>query len=70
MQFVISSKMAGSTKLLTHPFIQAKVWSELCRIKDQYLKILRTGISMSRTYYSGELKSLRENQRLKAAGSN
>ncbi|XP_075901830.1 glomulin-like [Nelusetta ayraudi] len=46
---------------------QATVWHELCRIKDEYLKILRVSISMSRTYYSGELKSLREGQKLKAA---
>ncbi|XP_075997722.1 glomulin-like isoform X2 [Genypterus blacodes] len=41
-------------------------WIELCRIKDQYLKMLRVCISMSRAYYTAELKSLRENQKLKA----
>ncbi|XP_054459318.1 glomulin-like [Anoplopoma fimbria] len=42
------------------------VWEELCRIKDQYLKILRVCISISRGYYSAELKALREDQKLKA----
>lgn len=61
-------QMAGLTEPINSPHIQATVWHELCRIKDEYLKILRVSISMSRTYYSGELKSLREGQKLKAAG--
>ncbi|XP_074524797.1 glomulin, FKBP associated protein b [Halichoeres trimaculatus] len=42
------------------------VWEELCRLKDEYLKMLRVCISMSRGYYSAELKALREDQKLKA----
>ncbi|TDH08281.1 hypothetical protein EPR50_G00096200 [Perca flavescens] len=42
------------------------VWEELCRLKDEYLKMLRVCISISRGYYSAELKALREDQKLKA----
>ncbi|XP_076582817.1 glomulin-like isoform X1 [Chaetodon auriga] len=42
------------------------VWEELCQIKDEYLKMLRVCISISRAYYSSELKTLREDQKLKA----
>ncbi|XP_013764773.1 glomulin-like isoform X2 [Pundamilia nyererei] len=42
------------------------VWEELCRIKEEYLKMLRVCISISRAYYSSELKALREDQKLKA----
>ncbi|XP_049910868.1 glomulin-like [Epinephelus moara] len=42
------------------------VWEELCRIKDEYLKMLRVCISISRGYHSAELKALREDQKLKA----
>ncbi|GAA6230952.1 glomulin-like [Lates japonicus] len=42
------------------------VWEELGRIQDEYLKMLRVCISISRAYYSAELKALRENQKLKA----
>ncbi|KAM9849297.1 glomulin, FKBP associated protein b [Aulostomus maculatus] len=42
------------------------VWEELCQIKDEYLKTLRVCISLSRAYYSAELKALREDQKLKA----
>uniref|UniRef100_A0A672ZX23 Glomulin, FKBP associated protein b n=1 Tax=Sphaeramia orbicularis TaxID=375764 RepID=A0A672ZX23_9TELE len=44
----------------------ADVWEELCRIKDEYLKMLRVCISISRGYYSAELKALREDQKIKA----
>ncbi|XP_014327281.1 glomulin-like isoform X3 [Xiphophorus maculatus] len=44
----------------------ADVWEELCRIKDEYLKMLRVCISMSRAYYSAEMKALKEEQKLKA----
>ncbi|XP_054605616.2 glomulin [Nothobranchius furzeri] len=43
-----------------------EMWKELCRIKDQYLKIVRVCISMSRAYYCAELKSLKEDIQLKA----
>uniref|UniRef100_A0A8C4DHE8 Glomulin, FKBP associated protein b n=1 Tax=Dicentrarchus labrax TaxID=13489 RepID=A0A8C4DHE8_DICLA len=42
------------------------VWEELCRIKDEYLKMLRVCIGISRVHYSAELKALREDQKLKA----
>ncbi|KAM7388732.1 hypothetical protein PAMP_024886 [Pampus punctatissimus] len=42
------------------------VWEELCGIKDKYLKMLRVCISISRAYYSAELKALKEDQKLKA----
>ncbi|XP_038572926.1 glomulin-like [Micropterus salmoides] len=42
------------------------VWEEMCRIKDEYLQLLRVCISISRAYYSAELKALREDQKLKA----
>ncbi|XP_035509612.1 glomulin-like [Morone saxatilis] len=42
------------------------VWEELCRIKDEYLKMLRVCIGISRAHYSAELKALREDQKLKA----
>uniref|UniRef100_A0A3P8U8H2 Glomulin, FKBP associated protein b n=1 Tax=Amphiprion percula TaxID=161767 RepID=A0A3P8U8H2_AMPPE len=47
-------------------YFQVDVWEELCRIKDEYLKILRVCISISRSYYSSELKALKEDQKLKA----
>ncbi|KAM7410574.1 hypothetical protein PAMA_001825 [Pampus argenteus] len=42
------------------------MWEELCGIKDQYVKMLRVCISISRAYYSAELKALKEDQKLKA----
>uniref|UniRef100_A0A3Q2ZN64 Glomulin, FKBP associated protein b n=1 Tax=Kryptolebias marmoratus TaxID=37003 RepID=A0A3Q2ZN64_KRYMA len=45
------------------------MWGELCSIKDLYLKTLRVCISMSRAYYSAELKALKEDQKLKAKES-
>ncbi|XP_072246389.1 glomulin-like [Leuresthes tenuis] len=44
----------------------ADVWEELCRIKDEYLKMLRVCISMSRAYYFADLRALKEDQKLKA----
>uniref|UniRef100_A0A8C4Z843 Glomulin, FKBP associated protein b n=1 Tax=Gadus morhua TaxID=8049 RepID=A0A8C4Z843_GADMO len=48
----------------------AAVWEELCRIKDDHLKMMRLGITMSRTYYINEAKTLREDYKLKARGRN
>ncbi|XP_008295535.1 glomulin-like [Stegastes partitus] len=45
---------------------QADVWEDLCRIKDEYIKMLRVCIGISRAYYSSELKALKEDQKLKA----
>uniref|UniRef100_A0A3B3U5K1 Glomulin, FKBP associated protein b n=1 Tax=Poecilia latipinna TaxID=48699 RepID=A0A3B3U5K1_9TELE len=44
----------------------ADVWEEICRIKDEFLKMLRVCISMSRAYYSAEMKALKEEQKLRA----
>lgn len=58
-------------KLTIYSFLlQAGVWEELCKIKDKYLKMLGVCISISRAYYSAELKALREDQKLKAKGMN
>ncbi|KAF7651288.1 hypothetical protein LDENG_00113110 [Lucifuga dentata] len=35
------------------------VWTELCRIKDEYLKMLRVCISMSRAAYTAELEAMK-----------
>ncbi|XP_061592978.1 glomulin-like [Cololabis saira] len=44
----------------------ADEWKELRTIQAQYLKTLRACISLSRAYYSSELKTLKEDQKLKA----
>ncbi|XP_035811812.2 glomulin-like [Amphiprion ocellaris] len=66
-------KIMESLNLLRYVLIRDKelrsnvdVWEELCRIKDEYLKMLRVCISISRSYYSSELKALKEDQKLKA----
>ncbi|KAM4574271.1 glomulin, FKBP associated protein b [Fundulus diaphanus] len=64
-------KVMESLNLLRYLLMQDKelnadVWEELCRIKDEYLKMLRVCISMSRAYYSAEMKALKEDQKLKA----
>lgn len=50
--------------------LQADVWDELCRLKDEYVKTLRVCIGISRAYYSSQLKALREDRKLKARGRN
>ncbi|KAG5275900.1 hypothetical protein AALO_G00125760 [Alosa alosa] len=42
------------------------MWAELCKLADSYLKVLRVCLSMSRSYYGSELKTLKENQKNKA----
>ncbi|KAM9357998.1 glomulin-like [Symphorus nematophorus] len=66
-------KIMESLNLLRYLVIRDKelrsttdVWEELCRIKEEYLKMLRVCIGISRGYYSAELKALREDQKLKA----
>ncbi|CAJ1059738.1 glomulin-like [Xyrichtys novacula] len=66
-------KIMESLNLLRYLLLRDKelknktgVWEELCRIKDEYLKMLRVCVSISRGYYSAELKALREDQKLKA----
>ncbi|XP_078478424.1 glomulin-like [Lampetra planeri] len=63
-----------SLNLLRYLLIRDKetrisLWSRLSRIKDQYVKTLRVCLSVSRTYYSSELKALREKQKLKVLQS-
>ncbi|XP_063746841.1 glomulin-like isoform X2 [Eleginops maclovinus] len=65
-------KIMESLNLLRYLLIRDKdlrstiVWEELCRIKDEYLKMLRVCISISRGYYAAELKALRQDQKIKA----
>ncbi|KAK1896852.1 Glomulin [Dissostichus eleginoides] len=65
-------KIMESLNLLRYLFIRDKdlrstiVWEKLCRIKDEYLKMLRVCISISRGYYAAELKALRQDQKIKA----
>ncbi|XP_023194875.1 glomulin-like isoform X2 [Xiphophorus maculatus] len=72
LELVLSLPQAAETDLLTNMDkdkelkSDADVWEELCRIKDEYLKMLRVCISMSRAYYSAEMKALKEEQKLKA----
>uniref|UniRef100_A0A3Q2T5L2 Glomulin, FKBP associated protein b n=1 Tax=Fundulus heteroclitus TaxID=8078 RepID=A0A3Q2T5L2_FUNHE len=63
-------RVMESLNLLRYLLMQDKELNvsqeELCRIKDDYLKMLRVCISMSRAYYSAEMKALKEDQKLKA----
>ncbi|XP_015240999.1 PREDICTED: glomulin-like [Cyprinodon variegatus] len=66
-------RMMESLNLLRYLLMQdkelrrnANMWEDFCRIKDDYLRMLRVSISMSRAYYSAEMKALKEDQRLKA----
>uniref|UniRef100_A0A3B5A1L0 Glomulin-like n=1 Tax=Stegastes partitus TaxID=144197 RepID=A0A3B5A1L0_9TELE len=63
-------KIMESLNLLRYVLIRDKdlrnVWEDLCRIKDEYIKMLRVCIGISRAYYSSELKALKEDQKLKA----
>uniref|UniRef100_A0A3Q0SE59 Glomulin, FKBP associated protein b n=1 Tax=Amphilophus citrinellus TaxID=61819 RepID=A0A3Q0SE59_AMPCI len=64
-------RVMESLNLLRYVLIRDKelrtnVWEELCRLKDEYIKMLRVCIGISRAYYSSELKALREDQKLKA----
>ncbi|CAL1593174.1 unnamed protein product [Knipowitschia caucasica] len=46
--------------------IHTEVWTELCRLRDKYLKMLRVCLSLSRAYYTSELKSQLEDRKLMA----
>ena len=41
---------------------------ELCKIKDDFLKILRVCLSMSRSYYLTQVKTMREDRKIQARG--
>ncbi|XP_036410423.1 glomulin, FKBP associated protein a [Megalops cyprinoides] len=45
------------------------IWTELYKIEDYYLKPLRVGLNMSKAHYEAELKSTKENRRVKAKES-
>uniref|UniRef100_A0A3B3CWA1 Glomulin, FKBP associated protein b n=1 Tax=Oryzias melastigma TaxID=30732 RepID=A0A3B3CWA1_ORYME len=69
-------KIMEGLNLLRYVFLKGKeirsnveLWEGLWRIKEEYLKMLRVALSMSRAYYSSELKALKEDQKLKV-GSN
>ncbi|XP_072539097.1 glomulin, FKBP associated protein b [Salminus brasiliensis] len=42
------------------------IWTDLCGIAENYIKILRVCLSMSKSYYGTELKRLHEEKRIKA----
>ncbi|XP_061744034.1 glomulin-like isoform X1 [Nerophis ophidion] len=44
----------------------AAVWEDVSRMRDEYTRMLRVCITMSRSYYMAELKALRDDHRLKA----
>ncbi|MBN3298578.1 GLMN protein, partial [Amia calva] len=46
---------------------QTGVWTELYKIEENYLKPLHTGLNMSRAHYEAELKSTKENKKLKGS---
>uniref|UniRef100_A0A3Q0SI03 Glomulin, FKBP associated protein b n=1 Tax=Amphilophus citrinellus TaxID=61819 RepID=A0A3Q0SI03_AMPCI len=66
LRLVLCLPQGADTDLLSSMDLQADVWEELCRLKDEYIKMLRVCIGISRAYYSSELKALREDQKLKA----
>ncbi|KAJ3600107.1 hypothetical protein NHX12_034057 [Muraenolepis orangiensis] len=45
---------------------KSRVWEELCRIRDHHLQMMRVCITMSRTCYINQAKSLRDDYKLKA----
>ncbi|XP_077391393.1 glomulin, FKBP associated protein b isoform X2 [Festucalex cinctus] len=66
-------KIMESLNLLRYLLIRDKalrnnadVWEGVSRLKDEYTKMLRVCISMSRSYYTVELNQLRDEHRLKA----
>uniref|UniRef100_A0A3P9PGF8 Glomulin, FKBP associated protein b n=1 Tax=Poecilia reticulata TaxID=8081 RepID=A0A3P9PGF8_POERE len=58
-------RIMESLNLLRCLLMKDKEMKKLCRIKDEYLKVLRVCISMSRAYYSAEMKVLKEEQKLR-----
>uniref|UniRef100_A0A3Q2XRC5 Glomulin, FKBP associated protein b n=1 Tax=Hippocampus comes TaxID=109280 RepID=A0A3Q2XRC5_HIPCM len=68
-------KIMESLNLLRYLLIRDKplrsnadVWEGVCGIKEEYTKMLRVCISMSRFFYTGELNELRDEHKLKARG--
>ncbi|XP_067230637.1 glomulin, FKBP associated protein b [Chanodichthys erythropterus] len=46
--------------------ISTGIWIDLCHIAESYTKLLRVCLSMSKSYYGKELKTLREDKKIKA----
>ncbi|XP_048055701.1 glomulin, FKBP associated protein b [Megalobrama amblycephala] len=46
--------------------ISTGIWIDLCHIAESYTKLLRVCLSMSKSYYGKELKTLREDKKTKA----
>ncbi|KAJ8011372.1 hypothetical protein DPEC_G00057480 [Dallia pectoralis] len=42
---------------------QTGIWTELCKIEENYMKPLRMGVNMSRAHYEAELSSTQENSK-------
>uniref|UniRef100_A0A3B3HB76 Glomulin, FKBP associated protein b n=1 Tax=Oryzias latipes TaxID=8090 RepID=A0A3B3HB76_ORYLA len=59
-------KIMEGLNLLRYVFLKAICCLVWITIKEEYLKMLRVALSMSRAYYSSELKALKEGQKLKA----
>ncbi|XP_033821406.1 glomulin-like [Periophthalmus magnuspinnatus] len=66
-------KIMESLNLLRYLLLRGKeltihtaVWTELCRFRNEYVKMLRVCLTLSRAYYSSQLKSLQEDRKLKA----
>ncbi|XP_031641627.1 glomulin-like [Oncorhynchus kisutch] len=44
----------------------SSIWSELFKIKEDYLKMLRVCLALSRAYYTGQVKNMREDKKIQA----
>uniref|UniRef100_A0A673WB07 Glomulin, FKBP associated protein b n=1 Tax=Salmo trutta TaxID=8032 RepID=A0A673WB07_SALTR len=42
------------------------IWPELFKIKEDYLKMLRVCLALSRAYYAGQVKNMREDKKIQA----
>uniref|UniRef100_A0A3B4AF57 Uncharacterized protein n=1 Tax=Periophthalmus magnuspinnatus TaxID=409849 RepID=A0A3B4AF57_9GOBI len=64
-------KIMESLNLLRYLLLRGKeltihvIWTELCRFRNEYVKMLRVCLTLSRAYYSSQLKSLQEDRKLK-----
>uniref|UniRef100_A0A8C8G943 Glomulin, FKBP associated protein b n=1 Tax=Oncorhynchus tshawytscha TaxID=74940 RepID=A0A8C8G943_ONCTS len=44
----------------------SSIWPELFKIKEDYLKMLRVCLALSRAYYAGQVKNMREDKKIQA----
>ncbi|XP_041696212.2 glomulin-like isoform X2 [Coregonus clupeaformis] len=44
----------------------SSIWPELCKIEEDYLKMLRVCLALSRAYYTGQVKNMREDKKIQA----